>query len=133
MDGFLAAIVAGPASDLARGMAAKSFGAGDPDWADPDEAERICDAILYPLRTDCLDICEETADSYVPIFRTLHDGSLVTVDWAQGFRIGVEMRSRLWDELARVPKRQSLLHHHLTPSCQTGTKRSWLASAETPS
>ena len=84
-------------------MAAESFGAGDPDWSDPDEAERICDAILTHYEQIVRQL-EETADSYVPVFRTLHDGSVVTVDWARGFRIGVEMRSRLWDKLTASPK-----------------------------
>jgi uncharacterized protein len=103
VDGFLAAMLAGPVWISPEEWLPRIFGAREPKWLDLDEAERVCDVIRARYEQVERQL-EETPDSYVPIFRTLHDGSVVAADWARGFHIGVEMRSPLWDALTASRK-----------------------------
>jgi uncharacterized protein len=103
VDGFLAAMLAGPVWISSEEWLPSIFGAREPKWADRDEAERVCDVIRARYEQVERQL-EETPDSYVPIFRTLHDGSVVAADWARGFLSGTELRPRLWDALTASPK-----------------------------
>jgi uncharacterized protein len=98
LDGFLAAVLAGPERVSPEEWLPMVWGEGEPAWADRDEAWRVFDAIR--ARHDQVDRqLEEDPDAYAPIFRTLHDGTVTAADWARGFLMGVDLRPSRWDAL----------------------------------
>jgi uncharacterized protein len=98
LDGFLAAILAGPERVSPEEWLPMVWGEGEPAWADRAEAWRVFDAVRARHDQVARQL-EEDPDAYAPIFRTLHDGTVTAADWARGFLVGVGLRSPRWDAL----------------------------------
>jgi uncharacterized protein len=98
LDGFLAAVLAGPERVSPEEWLPMVWGEGEPAWADRDEAWRAFEAIRARHDQVARQL-EEDPDAYAPIFRTLHDGTVTAADWARGFLVGVGLRPSLWDAL----------------------------------
>lgn len=106
LDGFIAAILVGPEWISPEEWLPLIWGEAEPEWHSFEEACRIFEAIRVRYEQVEHQLAKNL-DSYVPIFRTIQDGTVIATDWAQGFTIG--MGSRSWDTLAKSPDGKNLL------------------------
>ncbi len=108
LDGFLAAIIVGPVWMSARAWLPLIWGEAEPEWLDQDEADRIRTAVRARYDQVTRQLVRDP-DSYVPILRTLPNGTVTAADWSRGFQAGIGLHDRDWDALFRSPKAKRLL------------------------
>jgi yecA family protein len=79
------------------------WGEAEPEWLDEDEARQVR-AAAHARHEQVARQLPDDPDSYVPILRTLPDGTVTADDWARGFQAGIGLHAHDWDALYRNPK-----------------------------
>lgn len=110
LDGFLAAIAAGPEPISPEEWLPMIWGEGPSPFTDQAEAFRIVDVIDARLR-QIVQQLEEDPAAYTPIFRTTDDGAVTATAWARGFLAGVDLRPAAWAPLTRSARDIRFLAH----------------------
>jgi uncharacterized protein len=112
LDGFLTGIVIGPELIRPSEWLPLIWGGAAPEFAGLDEAN----AILGSLMARYNEILREIADdALAPIFWTDRNGTIIAMDWAQGFLQGV--RASAWEPLFKSRRDGQLLFPILSLCC----------------
>jgi uncharacterized protein len=95
LDGFLAALVAGPEAVPREEWLAEVWDNEEPDYADDAEREAVEQALFD--RYDTIEAGLDTTPlGYTAILWQDEAGTTVAEDWAAGFMQGVTLRARAW-------------------------------------
>jgi uncharacterized protein len=114
LDGFLTALAIGPVLVRPSEWLPLIWGSDAPEFADLDEANAIL-ADIIDIMARYNDIIREIAnDALAPIFWA-GNGTLIAMDWAEGFLQGIKLRADAWKPLF-TSKRDGKL---LLPSCRS--------------
>jgi uncharacterized protein len=96
LDGFLTGIAIGPELTRPSEWLPLIWGGDAPAFADLDEAN----ALLGSLMARYNEILRQVADdALAPIFWTDRNGTIITVDWAEGFLQAIKLRADAWEQL----------------------------------
>lgn len=98
LDGFLTAIISGPRAITPMEWLPVVWGAFEPEWETPDEAEEIMSLILRHMN-GIVDTLMDEPDKFEPIVLEREvDGTTVTVvdEWCIGYMKGLAMAAREW-------------------------------------
>jgi len=106
LDGFLTGIAIGPELVLPSEWLPLIWGGDAPEFADEDEAKAILDAIMSRYNEILRRIADDTLD---PIFWADRDGTLIAVDWAEGFLQAIMLRADAWGSLFKSKRDGQLL------------------------
>jgi uncharacterized protein len=96
LDGFLTGLAIGPILVRPSEWLPLIWGGDAPEFADLDEAN----AILADIMARYNDIIGEIAnDALAPIFWAHRNGTVIAVDWAEGFVQAIKLRADAWKPL----------------------------------
>ncbi|HEY3778040.1 MAG TPA: UPF0149 family protein [Rhizomicrobium sp.] len=96
LDGFLAAIAAGPELIMPSEWLPAIFGGEMPEFADEQEAKMVIGTIM----SRSLQIAAAIRDGgFEPILWKKKDGTVIAMDWAEGFAAGMGLRPDAWRPL----------------------------------
>jgi yecA family protein len=116
LDGLLTGIAIGPELIRPSEWLPLIWGGKAPEFASLDEAN----AILVSLMARYNEILREIADdALAPIFWTDRNGTVIAMDWAEGFLQAIKLRADAWEPLF-TSKREGKL---LFPSCRSAAIR----------
>jgi uncharacterized protein len=105
LDGFLTGIAIGPELVLPSEWLPLVWGGEAPEFADENEANAILAAIMGRYNENLRQIDH---DEFDPIFWD-HNGTLIAVDWAEGFLHAIMLRMDAWDRLLKSKRDGQLL------------------------
>ncbi|MBX6393000.1 MAG: UPF0149 family protein [Burkholderiales bacterium] len=115
VDGYFAAIIAGPEHPPASEYLPRVYGfePGDetPPFEDAEKSARIAELLQRHWRTMAAQLFRllEKDEVYVPIMAEDEEGNALGNEWAAGFLIGTELRPHAWQELYEDDSRDGLL------------------------
>lgn len=96
LDGFLAAVAAGPMTIDPGEWLPEIWGDDEPDFADEDEADAVIGAIMARF-DDILHTLEHVPEAYEPVIETDEiSGDALPDLWAEGFLAGISLRAAAW-------------------------------------
>ena len=98
LDGFLAGIVVGPELILPSEWLPVIWGEENPDFEDQQEAEEVL-RIIMGRYNEIIRVLNTSPEYYSPLFWEDEDGNVSASDWAEGFRLAVELRQSAWQPL----------------------------------
>ena len=107
IDGFLTGIAVGPELVLPSEWLPLIWGGEAPEFADQAEAEAILGAIMGRYNEILRQIADDALDS---IFWADRDGTLIVMDWAEGFLQAIMLRANAWKPLFRSKRDGQLLY-----------------------
>ena len=97
LDGFFAALIAGPEAVMPSEYNRELFGGETPEFSSLDEAKEILGLLMRHWNTIAGTLLK--GEAYVPILLKDENGVAHGNDWAQGFMRGMHMRHDGWAEL----------------------------------
>jgi uncharacterized protein len=107
LDGFLTGIAVGPELVLPSEWLPLIWGGEAPEFADQDEAKAILGAIMDRYNEILRHIADDVFD---PIFWADRDGTLIAMDWAEGFLQAIMLRADAWEGLFKSKRDGQLLY-----------------------
>jgi len=96
LDGYLTGIAIGPGLVLPSEWLPPIWGGDGPDFADLDEASAILASIMGRYNEILREIDD---DALAPVFWTDRKGTVIAMDWAEGFRRAIRLRADAWKPL----------------------------------
>ena len=97
LDGFFAALIAGPETVMPSEYNRELFGGETPEFSSLEEAEEIFGLLTKHWNTIAATLFKD--EVYVPLLLEGEDGMAHGNDWAKGFMRGMHMRHDGWAEL----------------------------------
>jgi uncharacterized protein len=114
LDGLLTGIAIGPELIRPSEWLPLIWGGKAPEFAGLDEAN----AILVSLMARYNEILREIADdALAPIFWTDRNGTVIAMDWAEGFLQAIKLRADAWEPLFTSKRDGKLLFPILSLCC----------------
>ena len=98
LDGFLTGIVVGPELILPGEWLAVLWGKENPSFKDQAQAEQVL-RIIMGRYNEIIRVLDTTPDEFSPWFWEDEGGTVIASDWAEGFRLAVELRLPAWQPL----------------------------------
>jgi uncharacterized protein len=106
LDGFLTGIAVGPELVLPSEWLPLVWGGDAPEFADESEARVILGAVMGRYNEILHRIATGTVD---PIFWEDRDGTIIALDWAEGFLQAIMLRADAWGPLFKSKRDGQLL------------------------
>lgn len=106
LDGFLTGVAVGPEMILPSEWLPVVWGGEEPTFADADEARKVLGQIMSRYNDILSGVAQQ---AYQPILWTVHDGTVVATDWAEGFALSIGLRPKAWDPLLGHKRHAGLL------------------------
>jgi uncharacterized protein len=106
LDGFLAGIAVGPELVMPSEWLPLVFGGDAPEFADEVEAKTILGAIMGRYNEILRQVADDDLD---PVFWADRDGTLIALDWAEGFLQAIMLRADAWGRLLQSKRDGHLL------------------------
>jgi uncharacterized protein len=97
LDGFFAALIAGPETVMPSEYNRELFGGETPEFSNLEEAKEVLGLLMRHWNTIAGTLLK--GDVYVPLLLQDDDGMAHGNDWARGFMRGMHMRHDGWAEL----------------------------------
>jgi uncharacterized protein len=97
LDGFFAALIAGPETVMPSEYNRELFGGETPEFSNLEEAKEILELLMRHWNTIAGTLLK--GEVYVPLLLRDDDGMTHGNDWADGFMRGMHMRHDGWAEL----------------------------------
>ena len=94
LDGFLTGIAIGPELIRPSEWLPQIWGGDAPEFAGMDEANTILGSLMARYNEILRDIAD---DALAPIFWEDRDGTVIAMDWAEGFLEAVKLRPDAWE------------------------------------
>ena len=108
LDGFLTAIAIGPESVDPSQWMPVVWRNEEPAFKDTDQAELII-GMIFARYNEILSSLDESEDDYCPVFWESEDGSVIAMDWAEGFMEGVQFNPEAWVPLLEDEEGKTIL------------------------
>lgn len=108
LDGFLTAIAIGPERVNPSQWLPVIWRDEEPAFNDTNQAELIIGMILARYN-EILLLLAERDDDYCPIFWESEDGSVIAMDWAEGFMEGIQLNPEAWVPLLEDEEGKTIL------------------------
>lgn len=102
LDGFFAALIAGPETVMPSEYNRELFGGEVPDFSSLDEARDILGLLMRHWNTIAGKLL--MGEAYVPLLLEDENGVAYGNDWAHGFIRSMKMQHEGWAELVKVDK-----------------------------
>jgi uncharacterized protein len=107
LDGFLTGIAVGPELVLPSEWLSLIWGGEAPEFADQHEGKVILGAIMNRYNEILRQIAD---DALEPIFWADRGGTVIAMDWAEGFLQAMMLRADAWTELFKSKRGSQLLY-----------------------
>src|SRR3984957_16629217 len=98
LDGFLTAVVIGPELIMPSEWLPVIWGEEEPEFESTAQAEEIISLIMGRYNEIATGFNSDP-ERFEPVFWKKPTGKVIVMDWAAGFRGGVEMRRSEWEPL----------------------------------
>lgn len=114
LDGFLTGIAIGPELIRPSEWLPLIWGGAAPEFAGLDEANTILGSLMARYNEILRDIADDTL---APIFWADRNGTVIAMDWAEGFLQAIMLRADAWEPLFKSRRDGKLLFPILSLCC----------------
>ena len=108
LDGFLTAVAIGPKRITPSRWLPVIWRSDEPAFKDPKQADQIV-GMIFARYNEILSQLAESDDDYCPLFWESADGSVIAMDWAEGFMEGVQLDPDAWVPLLEDEEGKTIL------------------------
>jgi uncharacterized protein len=114
LDGFLTGIAIGPELIRPSEWLPLIWGGAAPEFADLDEANAILGSLMARYNEILRDIAD---DALAPVFWADRNGTIIAMEWAEGFLQAIMLRAEAWEPLFKSRRDGKLLFPILSLCC----------------